>query len=199
VPIGKLVKSNSHTDYICQIYGPGEIGQPASAPDYAFGTFVRIPLGDSNGDLVGLIYDTVLLNPEFGSLGPRLSPAPDLSVFSPDYLAEQSTLVGITAVGMFGPEGTAIHGVPPLAAQIDALVERMDDGAVVAFHRTPDHGVQVGYAPMLLTLGSPLARYLVLKVVEQLCVLVPNEAEGLSVLRGELTWRALIGPLGGGV
>ena len=45
----------------------------------------------------------------------------------------------------------------------------------------------------------PLARYLVLKVVEQLCVLVPNEAEGLSVLRGELTWRALIGPLGGGV
>jgi hypothetical protein len=97
--IGKLVGSNSHTDYVCQAYGPGEVEAPSSPADHAFGTSVRIPLGGGRGRLVGLIYDTVLLNPDFGNLGPRLSPAPDLAVFSPDYLAEKVTLVGITAIG----------------------------------------------------------------------------------------------------
>ena len=42
--IGKLIKSNSHTDYICQIYGPGEVEAPPVPADYAFSAFVRIPL-----------------------------------------------------------------------------------------------------------------------------------------------------------
>jgi hypothetical protein len=195
--IGKLVKSNSHTDYACQVYGPGEVEAPPNCGDYAFGTFVRIALGEEDGHLVGLIYDTVLLNPDFGNLGPRLSPASDLAVFSPDYLAEKVTLVGITAMGTLAPDGTVTHGVPPLAAQIDALVERMDDDAVRAFHREPGGGVRLGYAPLLLTLGSPLARHLLLHVVDHLTTLFPDHAAHLSVLRGELAWQAIVGPVGG--
>jgi hypothetical protein len=195
--VGKLVKSNSHTEYICQIYGPGEVEAPPAPADYAFGSFVRIPLEGATSDLVGLVYDTVLLNPEFGSLGPRLSPAPDLAIFSPDYLAEKVTLVGVTAIGTLTPDGTATHGVPPLAAQIDALVERMDDGAVRAFHREPDGGVRLGYAPLLLGLGSPLARHLLLHVVDHLTPLFPDHAAHLSVLRGELAWQAMVAPVGG--
>jgi hypothetical protein len=41
---GKLARSNSHTDYVCQVYGPGEVDTPRSHVDYAFGTFVCIPL-----------------------------------------------------------------------------------------------------------------------------------------------------------
>ena len=96
---GKIIKSSSHTDYVCRVYGPGEVEAPPSPADYAFGTFVCIPLNEGSGHLVGLIYDTVLLNPDFSNLGLRLSPAPDLAVFSPDYLAEKVTLVGITATG----------------------------------------------------------------------------------------------------
>ena len=110
--IGKIIKSNAHTDYVCQVYSPGEVKTPPSPTDYAFGTFVRIPLDTEQGHLVGVIYDTVLVNPDFGNLGPRLSPAPDLAVFSPDYLAEKVTLVGITAVGMLSLEGAPTHGVP---------------------------------------------------------------------------------------
>jgi hypothetical protein len=84
--------------------------------------------------LVGMIYDTVLHNPEFGNLGPRLSPASDLEVFSPDYLTEKLILVGITAVGTVGPDGASPHGVPPLSAQIDTMVERMDNETVRALH-----------------------------------------------------------------
>jgi hypothetical protein len=196
--IGKLAKSNSHTDYVCQIYGPGEVTSQPSPADHALGTFVRIPVDADHGDLVGIIYDSVLLNPEFGNLGPRLSPPSDLAVFSPDYLAEKVTLVGITVVGMLAPEGTPTHGVPPLAAQIDALVTPMDNDAVRSFHQTPPGSVRVGYAPLLLALGSPLARNLLLRVVEELETLFPAQVGTLAVLRNELAWQTTIGPLGGG-
>ena len=26
--LGKIIKSNVHTDYICQVYGPGEVETP---------------------------------------------------------------------------------------------------------------------------------------------------------------------------
>jgi hypothetical protein len=199
--IGKLVKSNTHTDYVCQIYGPGEVESPPTPGDYAFGTFVRVPLYAASTDaayLVGVIYDTVLVNPDFGNLGPRLSPAPDLEVFSPDYLAEKVTLVGITTIGMVSAEGHITHGVPTLTAQIDALVSRLEDDDVRAFHHRTE-GVQVGYAPLLMTLGSPLARPLLLRIVERLRELFPQQSACLSVLRAELAWQAFVGPLGSGV
>jgi hypothetical protein len=197
MPVGKIIKSSSHIDYICQIYGSGEVENPPSSADYSFGSFASMPLGAGHGSLVGLIYDTQLYNPDFGNLGPRLSPAPDLAVFSPDYLAEKVTLVGVTAIGTLAPDGTATHGVPPLAAQIDALVERMDDDAVRAFHRESNGCVRLGYAPLLLTLGSSLARHLLLHVVDHLTTLFPDQAAHLSVLRGELAWQAMVAPLGG--
>lgn len=199
MPLGKLVSSSSHIDWICQIHGTSDIKSPPSVTDYAFGTFVRVSLGYDPSELVGLVYDTVLLNPEFGNLGPRLSPAPDLAVFSPDYLAEKVTLVGITAIGTLAPDGTATHGVPPLAAQSDTLVERMDDEAIRRFHR-PIGGsqvVRIGYAPLLLSLGNPLARHLLLNVVDRLAALFPDQTAHLSVLRGELVWQTVIGPVGG--
>jgi hypothetical protein len=197
--IGKLVKSSNHIGYACQVFGPGEIEAPPLPPHYAFGTFVRMLSHEGRDGLVGIIYDTMLLNPDFGNLGPRLSPVSDLAVFSPDYLAEKVTLVGITVVGTLTPDGTATHGVPPLAAQIDTLVERMDDDAIRRFHH-PAGGsqvVRIGYAPLLLGLGSPLARHLLLNVVDRLTVLFPEQATRLSVLRGELAWQTVIGPVGG--
>jgi hypothetical protein len=198
VTIGKIVKSNAHTDYVCQIYAPGEVEEPPSPADYAFGSFVRIPLRQGGGDLVGLIYDTVLLNPDFGNLGPRLSPAPDLAVFSPDYLTEKMTVVGITAVGVLAPDDIANHGVPPEVAQADTLVQRMDEDAVRAFHCPDNDGeVCLGYTPLLLALDSPLARLLLLQVIDQLTELFPERSACLSVLRGEMAWQAKVRTVGG--
>ena len=196
--IGKLIKSNAHTDYVCQIYSPGEVEMLSPSNDYAFGTFVRIPLDTEQNDLVGVIYDTVLVNPDFGNLGPRLSPAPDLAVFSPDYLAEKVTLVGITAVGMLSSQGAPTHGVPPMAAKIDTQVERMDEAAVRAFHQTPAGGVRLGYVPLLLALESPLTQHLLLHIIEQVQTLLPEHRSQLTVLREELAWQTTITPLGGG-
>ncbi|MHB1317300.1 MAG: hypothetical protein ACYCYF_01635, partial [Anaerolineae bacterium] len=117
--IGKIVTASSHVDYVCQVYLPGEVAQAPLPEDYGFGTFVAVQQA-SDACLVGLIANTMLVNPEFGNLGPRLSPEKDLEVFSPDYLAEQATLVAVIVIGAMNPDGIVTQGVPVVAADIDA-------------------------------------------------------------------------------
>lgn len=195
--IGKLIKSHAHTEYVCQIYGPHEVEIPPAPADYAFGSFVRLPLGGGNGALVGVIHDTQLYNPDFGNLGPRLSPESDLKIFSPDYLVEKVTLVGIMAVGMLDKNDVPTHGIPPLSVQIDTLVERMDDEAVKHFHAQNPGGVRLGYAPLLLGQDSFLSRHLLLQIIKHLNGLFPELESKLSVLHRELSWQSYIRPTGG--
>jgi hypothetical protein len=134
--LGKIVRSNNHIDYVCQVYASGEVDQPPVPADYAFGTFVRMALDlQPQTWLAGLVYNTVLLNPDFGNLGPRLSPPSELAVFSPDYLQEKATLVGIIAIGTLTVTSQAAQGVPALAALTDAPVEKMDNDQIKAFHQ----------------------------------------------------------------
>jgi hypothetical protein len=202
--IGKIVKSNTHVDYVCQVYGPGEIVEPCPSPeDYAFGTFVKVGLSDDavqsvtgSSYLVGLIYSTILMNPEFGSLGPRLSSPADLEVFSPDYLREQATLVGIAAVGQVTRGGTH-QGVPRLAAMVSAEVTTMDADEVRAFHESPaGNELALAYTPLLLAQGDPLVPHLLLNVINRLCDLFPDQHKQLAVLRGNLAWKTVVTPAG---
>jgi hypothetical protein len=193
--IGKIVKSNTQLDYVCQVDNPGEQSTCPSPQDYAFGTFVRLELVAAGDHLVGLVYNTMLMNPEFGSLGPRLSPAGDLEVFSPDYLREQATLVGIVAVGQVTQSGGVHQGVPRLAASVNAAVQTMSASEVHAFHHTPG-GPALAYAPLLLAQGDCLMPHLLLHVVGQLEQLFAGYERQLSVLRGNLAWKATVAPAG---
>jgi len=191
--IGKIARSSSHIDYICQVYQPGDVEQVPDPGEYSFGRFVRIAA--RGPAVIGAIYDTVLMNPSFGTLGPRLSPASDLAVFSPDYLNEKVTLVGIVALGTWGPGDAIEHGVPPQAMQIDTPVETLSPEEMLAFHSDGHGGVRLGYAPLLLAHGSPLARQLLLRTIEQLEALCPAARPQLRVLRAGLAWRTAVEPL----
>ena len=190
--LGKVVKSNGHVDYVCQIYGPGATASPPTPEDCAFGTFVRIALPDE-ASLIGLVYDTILMNPEFGNLGPRLSPSADLEIFSPDYLREKVTLVGLVAVGQMGADGSVLQGVPRVAADVDAIVQRLSEAEMEAFHQGAP-GPRLAYAPLLLAQGQPLAPHLLLSVIGQLEELFPQESQRLSVLRSNLAWKSAVTP-----
>src|SRR6266516_6940931 len=117
--IGKIVKSDSHINYVCQIYGPREVEVEPGPSDYAFGRFVRVAVrsglsDDPNARLdlalgksqepvtyaIGVIYDTILLNPAFGSLGPRLSNETQVELFSPDYISDKAVLIYVMVLGM---------------------------------------------------------------------------------------------------
>jgi len=201
--IGQIVKSNTHVDYVCQIDNPGEFRSAPSPEDYAFGTFVRVELSTdaahgalASSYLAGLIYSTILMNPEFGNLGPRLSPPADLEVFSPDYLREQATLVGVVAVGQVTSGGTH-QGVPRLAATVGAEVTTMTADEVRDFH-TPasGDGLALAYAPLLLAQGDPLVPHLLLNVLNRLEDLFPDQNKQLAVLRGNLAWKTVVTPVG---
>lgn len=197
--LGKIIKSNSHTDYVCEIYARTEVAAPPSPADYCLGTFVRIPVAGQPFDLVGLVYDTVLLNPEFGRLGPRLSGEAELAVFSPDYLNEKVTLVGIVAVGTLAQDGTARQGAPVVAATSDSLVTGMNDDEVWRFH-AGNPSLRVEYVPQLLARGTPLIATMLRAVIARLRCLASGPAQQalLDVLADELVWQTQIGPMGGG-
>src|SRR5579871_842415 len=172
--IGKIVKSDSHINYVCQIYGPREVEIEPGPADYAFGRFVRVAIRSSLGDApdtrvvervlgksqepvtyaVGVIYDTILLNPAFGSLGPRLSNETQVELFSPDYISEKAVLIYVMVLGMLeqrltpesGQEVLSVsHGVPLLALELGSEIETMDDDEVRAFHLFSDHPQQEPY------------------------------------------------------
>jgi hypothetical protein len=193
--IGKIVNASSHVDYVCQVYGPGEAEQIPAPLDYGFGAFIGIEQEDG-GLLVGLIANTMLLNPEFGNLGPRLSPQDELAVFSPDYLAEQATLVAITVIGAMPAEGPVLQGVPPVSACIDARVRRLTDAEVRAFHVCGGR-FQLGYMALLQGMQSnPLIPPLLLQVTHDLMGRFPEQASRLAILRCNLAWRAAVLPAG---
>src|SRR5450756_611401 len=135
--LGRVVKSNSHVDYVVQLLAPGEVVDPPKPEDYAFGNFVRIAVDGHQDELIGVIYDTLLLNPAYGTLGPHLSSDPHLTAFAPDYLPETATVVGIAVVGWEHGEGESAfyhQGVPPVACRVGAEAMRLEDDQFRLFH-----------------------------------------------------------------
>lgn len=192
--IGKVVSSVSHIDYVCQVYGPGETERMPEPADYGFGAFVGIQRPEG-GLLVGVIYNTTLMNPEYGNLGPRLSPEEDLAVFSPDYLAEKAVVVAIYVLGAIEATGEVQQGVPVVAGGIDAQVRRLTREEIVSFHGSGGR-LKLAYLPMLTAMANPLAPHLMLQIIDQLGRLFPGEAQRLAVLGSNLAWKSRVQPIG---
>lgn len=194
--IGTIVKSNSHISYLCRVFGKLETATPPEPHEYAFGTFVLLaPVSGVGVQLVGVVCDTILVNPEYGSLGPRLSSESDLAVFSPDYLNEKGVLVEVLVLGWIDGD-TPHHGVPALAAQIGTRVERLEDDAVCRFHTDGKGRFVMGYLPSLLTQNDPMIPPLLLTALERLSPHFPEQSRVLAVLKNNLAWKARVVPAG---
>jgi hypothetical protein len=224
--IGKIVKSESHINYICRIFGPREADVEPEPADYAFGRFVRVAVKPKNAhddpyaniDLltgkshepasyaVGVIYDTILQNPAFGALGPRLSNEMQVEIFSPDYIAEKAVLIYIMILGMVEqrarPDGTmeivsTMHGVPLLSLELDSEIEMMNDDEVQAFHYFGDPErtgrvekyLHMGYLPHIITQRNSLLPMVTLRIIDQLERLFPQHLSLLSIVKRNFAWR----------
>ncbi len=198
--IGKIAKSNTHVDYVCQIFNPGESDVTPRPDEYGFGTFVSVALedalGETQGQLIGVIYNTLLMNPEFGSLGPRLSPRNELEVFAPDYLQETATLVGIITLGWVDASGHVRQGVPGLAATVGAPVRRLDGEELRRFHNNGGKGLRLGYVSVLLGQNNPLVPHLLMEIIDRLTELFPAQAGQLAVMRNNVAWKSIVQPAG---
>jgi hypothetical protein len=190
--IGKVIKSNSHIDYVCQVYGPGETAHAPLPEEHALGTWVEMPAGsEEGGAAVGLVYDTQLYNPDYGTFGPRLSTQSQLEVFSPDYLNETAVLLGILVVGQMRGGKRLYSGYCPVAAPIGSAVARLEPERVRAFHNGGGQ-LELGYYSLLMSIPDPIMPSLLLSVLDGLEELLPEQGRVIGALRTSLAWRTRV-------
>ena len=197
--IGSIVKSNTHIDYVCQVFAPTEREEQPGLDLYAFGTFVAIDLDDGEAELVGVVYNTILLNAEFGNLGPRLSLRADQEIFTPDLMYETATLVGVLALGwqpLGGSVGGPQQGVPRLAAAVGAAVRCLSADEIRRFHQDAQGQLALRYTATLLGLNNPLVPALLLDIIDRLSLLFPQQQNMLQVMRNNVAWKSMVQPAG---
>ncbi len=194
--IAKIVKSNSHVDYVARVIDRLDAERPPAAEDYGFAQFVSAPVG-GDGEVVGVVYTTMLANPEYGSYGPRLSSHAELAVLSPDYLNEQGVLLGILLLGWrerAGAGWAARHGVPRRVVPVGQEVFRLSDEDVYQFHAGAGGALQLHYFSQVLAHAGPFAAPLVEAVLGQLePACTPQERQRLCVLKKSLVWQRTVG------
>jgi hypothetical protein len=191
--LAKIVKSNSHVDYVGRVIDALDADQPPSASDYGFAQFVSIPLDDGS-EVVGVIYNSQLINPEYGNFGPRLSSVADNYVLSPDYLNEQGLLIGLLLLGWRDALKVNHHGVPRRVIPVNQDIYRLEDEDVYRFHLDATGRVHLHYYSQIMAHAVPFSASLIEAIIEQLePVCDQEERQRLRVLKQALVWQRTVG------
>jgi hypothetical protein len=188
----RIISSNSHIDYVARIFDePDESGNTGDG-DFNFAQFVSFHVG--TGEIVGVIYDSKLINPQFTSFGPRLSRRSGLSELAPDHVNEQTALIGIILLGKMDGNGGIEHGVPPgiLSPGLDAYPMNKTD--VKRFHTSADGSVQLHYYSQVKANAGLLAVPLIESIIDQLLPeCSETDSKRLQLLKQTLVWERTIG------
>ncbi|MGF1570978.1 MAG: hypothetical protein ACFCVD_23375 [Nodosilinea sp.] len=194
--IGKVVKSNSHCDYVVQVDDAQDVTSPPCPEDCGFGQFVSFD-NPARHWAVGLVYNSQLFNPMFFNNGPRLSSEPD-PMFTPDLVQETRTLLGIVLVGHLDAEGYGIHGIPKVVVPANTPVYQMTADQVHRFHLSPAGQPQFSYYSHLLRSGGMFAAQLAQQVLAELVdsqLFSGADQRALMVLGKELSWKNTLGAI----
>jgi hypothetical protein len=187
--IARIVKSNSHVDYIGRVLDRLDSSDPPAPDHYQFGQFVAIPCGPLA--MVGIIYNSQLINPEYGRLGPRLSSSVEMNaVFSPDLVNEQGVLVGLLLVGWVEEGGASHQGVPRSVIAVNSEVVTMSEEEVRAFHMDERGRLILRYYSQVTTHARQFAPQLLLAALDQLEKIFGDASKSeIAVLRRTLNWQ----------
>ncbi|MGI8554838.1 MAG: hypothetical protein ACR2LT_00560 [Pyrinomonadaceae bacterium] len=191
--IAKIVSSNSHIDYIGRVIDALDAANPPLPEDYGFAQFVSLPLADKT-EIVGVIYDSMLINPDYASYGPRLSPKSELKNFSPDYLNEQGVLIGILLLGTKDADEKILHGVPRRVVPAGQDVRKIEPDEIKKFHTGANDCLQIHYYSQVVAHAGLFAVPLLESIIEQLgldCSEVDKQR--LGVLKQTLAWQRTLG------
>lgn len=84
VGIGSIVSSNSHLDYVVEVYKEQDCERPPELHEREFGqpVFIKKTVDSTQYAVIGVIYDTQLVDSDQGRTGPRLA-QDDQAQFTP--------------------------------------------------------------------------------------------------------------------
>lgn len=191
--IAKIVSSNSHIDYVGRVIDSLDTGEPPTSEDFGFAQFVSLPLEDET-EIVGVIYNSMLVNPDYASFGPRLSPKPELGSFSPDYLNEQGFLIGILLLGSKDKDEKIVHGVPRRVVPAGQDVYKIEANEVKRFHTDQSDCLQIHYYSQVVAHAGLFAVPLLEAVIEELALdYTDSDRQRLGVLKQTLAWQRTLG------
>jgi hypothetical protein len=191
--IAKIVGSNSHIAYIARVLEERDgIGVP-TAEDYGFGRFVAMQCDAER--VVGIIFDSRLVNPEYSYGTPRSAQSNVLGELRRDIVDEQKSLVAILLLGSV-KDGVAVQQIPHRVVPAGCMVETMEASDVFAFHSTEGRAMQMHYFAQLMSAAGSLAIPLAKTIIEQL---TPHCTDGdrqrLAVMSSSLAWKHTFGDI----
>jgi hypothetical protein len=190
--IAQIINSNSHVDYVARVIDKMDSNEPPNSSDYGFAQFVSLPIADGNS-ICGIIYDSVIVNPEYSNFGPRLSPKTELISFSPDYLNEQGILLGILLLGSL-ENGKSIQGLPRRIVSAGQKVEKMSEVEIKSFHSDESGSLQIHYYSQVIAHTALFGIPLIESILDQLAEIASDEdVKRLSVLKNSLVWQRTVG------
>jgi hypothetical protein len=193
--IAKIVSSNSHIDYVARVIDALDTSEPPTAEDFGFAQFVCLPFADE-AEIVGVVYNSMLVNPEYASFGPRLSPKPELGSFSPDYLNEQGFLIGILLLGTKSENERFVHGVPRRVVPAGQDVYKIDAAQMRKFHADENECLQIHYYSQIVAHAGLFAVPLLESIIGQLALDCSDaDRQRLGVLKQTLAWQRTLGGL----
>jgi hypothetical protein len=196
--LGKIVKSNSHCDYVVQVDDSLDFIDAPSRDDYGFGTFVK--LEDDRHWAVGIVYNSQLFNPLFLNTGIRLTSEPD-PMFTPDQVQEVRTLLWTVLVGELNTDSGkpyGVQGIPRVVVPVNTPVRRMTWDEIHHFHLNEEGRSQFCYYSHLLNCGGTFSSQLTHQVLEGLIeqqLFKGAEERALIVLCRELAWKNTMGAM----
>ena len=200
VRLGKVVKSNSHCDYIIQLDDKQDLIHPPQPDDYGFGCFVKLEDPGDRHWAVGLVYNSQLFNPQFLNTGPRLSNDPD-PLFTPDLIVETRILLGTILIGTMQPAGDRYYGeqgIPSIVVPVNTPVFTMSEDEIYQFHLNPSDRAHLSYYAHVLRSGGAFASQLLQQVIADLInrnLFSGSDRRALEILRKELAWKNTLGSI----
>lgn len=198
VRIGSVVSSNSHLDYVVEVYKERDCDRPPELHEREFGqpVFIKKVVDGTERAIMGVIYDTQLVDPDQGRTGPRLA-QDDQAQFTPGYIEERTTLAGVALLGAATiNEAKAIedptHRMPRWTLEVDDTVYQCPDQVTVDFHTVEDQ-IQLAYLDRLVDIAGDLGAEVVIALIDRLRGMLPEDDPNqrvLDVVEQNVQWQA---------
>jgi hypothetical protein len=192
--IGQVIGSNSHIDYVCEIYADVDRREPPGPEDHEFGQFVYATkrIAGESRVFVGVIYDTILVDPEQGRSGPSLAQPDKQDVFNPSYVEEKQVLTGVALLGHAGVEDGDLvdvsHSIPRQSLEVDDVFRKLSEEDFEGFHRFGGE-VQLQYYQRVLDVAGGFAEDILSQILDRLKQSFSEEREALDVIQRNLEWE----------
>ena len=198
VRIGSIVSSNSHLDYVVEVFRERDCDRPPELHEREFGqpVFIKKTIDGAEHVVMGVIYNTQLVDPDQGRTGPRLA-QDDQAQFTPGYIEERTTLAGVALLGTATiTDDRSIadpsHQMPRWTLEVEDTVYHCPDELTAKFH-TVDGQLQLAYIDRLVDIAGDLGAEVIVALINRLRSTLPDDDTSqrvLDVVEQNIQWQA---------